>query len=286
MPSPRQTVTSTPTDRAETSHQGRGGTHLVDQAIAWARRLDQGETQAAILRSYPARRRPSRGYISVVARLGHALKDVPPLELAMYRSPRVTLRLAQRVVRREADAAAIRHQLRTAISQVLAPALPRRGARTRDSGGRGARRSGDPDLFAWRWDGAWAERDPAGYAEAYLEFLQRLQREMGRRMRGALARRTAPPITLAGQSMAALTASIAAYRRSRLDGASGPAARALDAEEQRTLTLLRELEQTLGRVLEQGTGRPPPQAAGWVPPRTAGPVPLDEDTAQPLDEPD
>src|SRR5690606_13575235 len=77
--------------------------HLIDRAVEWARRMDRGESQTDIRRSIPARSRPSRGYISIVARLGHALKDLPPLEFELYRSPRVTLRLAQAIVRTDAS---------------------------------------------------------------------------------------------------------------------------------------------------------------------------------------
>lgn len=80
-----------------------------------------------------------------------------------------------------------------------------------------------PDLFAWRWDGAQAEDDPVGYIEEYIEFVERLHKEMIRRTRALVARRAAPPILIAGQSLARLAASVAAYRRVQLDAAGAPA---------------------------------------------------------------
>ncbi len=208
--------------------------HLIDRAVEWARRIDRGESQAEIRRSIPARSRPSRGYISIVARLGHALKDLPPLEFELYRSPRVTLRLAQKIVRADVDTLAIRLGLRQAITALPHPADRRRGRRGHRAdtherasvavSGSRSRSATDPDLFAWRWDGAQAEEDPVGYIEEYIEFVEGLHGEMIRRTRALVARRAAPPILIAGQSLARLAASVAAYRRVQLDAAGAPPA--------------------------------------------------------------
>lgn len=251
--------------RTGTPHHHR---HLIDQAIAWARRLDRGETQAAIIRSYPARRRPSRGYVSIVARLGHALKGLPPLELAAYRSPRVTVRLAQRIIRQHTDTLAVRHHLREAIAS---PPRDRRRTRGRrpdrrddrgDHAGRPARPATEAagDLFVWRWDGAAAERDPAAYVEAYLAFVRALQSAMSHRVRRAVARRTAPPIALAGQSLTALAASIAAYQRARTAAAAGPPV--LRDEDRRALELLRRFDERLADVLAAPGGAAASAAGG------------------------
>ncbi|HEY0950538.1 hypothetical protein [Nocardioides sp.] len=232
--------------------------------------MDRGESQADIRRSIPARSRPSRGYISIVARLGHALKDLPPLEFELYRSPRVTLRLAQAIVRTDAGTLAIRQRLRQAITALPHPADRKRGRRARTgtraaaAGGTGGvpgdapgfhrRRTTDPDVFAWRWDVARAEHDTTGYVEEYVAFLERLHREMTRRTRAAVARRAAPPIAIAGQSLASLSASVAAYRQAQLAAGGGAlSARALPAADQRALDLL----QRLHRALQEAT-RPEP----------------------------
>lgn len=218
--------------------QAAGRRHLIDRAVEWARRLDRGESQADIRRSIPARSRPSRGYVSVVARLGHALKDLPPLEFELYRSPRVTLRLAQEIIRADTDTLAIRHRLRQAITALPHPADRKRSRRARSQPGDApslsrSRRSTDPDLFTWAWDGAQAERDPAGYVEEYVAFLERLHREATRRVRAALARRAAPPIAIAGQSLASLAASVTAYRRAQLGVGGSPTGQAGGAPDTR-----------------------------------------------------
>lgn len=244
--------------------------HLIDRAVEWARRMDRGESQTDIRKSIPARSRPSRGYISIVARLGHALKDLPPLEFELYRSPRVTLRLAQEIVRTDATTLAIRQRLRQAITTLPHPADRKRGRRARsgtragapggvpgDASGFHTRRTTDPDVFAWQWDVARAEHDPTGYVEEYVAFLERLHREMTRRTRAAVARRAAPPIAIAGQSLASLAASVAAYRRTQL-GTDGqlfprpPVSGTPAAKDQKALEALAALGGAIDRVRALG----------------------------------
>lgn len=239
-----------PTARAEMRKRGnarrrRPATHLVDRAVDWARRVRDGESQARILRSLPAPRRPSRGYASVVVRLGEALLGVPPLELELYRSPRLTFKVAQRVVRRDRDVLATRQALREAI---LAPTVDGRRARDGRRGNapdrRGARVpsvTADPNQFTWYWDAAAAEADPLRYAKAYSAHLIEMHRAIGLRLRAVIARRSAPPIPLAGQSIRALARSIDAYRR---DPASARA-RPMSLSDSQALDLVRQLDALL-----------------------------------------
>src|SRR5690606_1651635 len=142
-------------------------------------------------------------------------------------------------------------RLRQAITALPHPSDRKRGRRARtgtragvpggvpgDASGFHTRRTTDPDVFAWRWDAARAEHDTTGYVEEYVAFLERLHREMTRRTRAAVARRAAPPIAIAGQSLASLSASVAAYRQAQLAAGGGAlSARALPAADQRALDL-------------------------------------------------
>jgi hypothetical protein len=157
-------------------------THIVDRALDYVALADQGHTAARIAR----KRRKSQGYVSIALRLGRAIVGMEPAEIAALRSPRITWKLAQRIVREDADVLSVRHQLRTALGGFSTlnqdGRKHRKGRRTRAAAER-------PIGVAWGWDAAWFARDPIGFAEAHLRYLAGVQRSVQQRAaRSATAR--------------------------------------------------------------------------------------------------
>jgi hypothetical protein len=141
-------------------------------------------SQADIARQY----RKSAGYVSILCRLGHALRPLTPDERGALRVPHVTFKAAQLLVSRERDGGAIRR----ALTELAAahPALRRR----RMAGSVAAWRAPvvvPPDQvsldplplsradeaarradFVFPWDEAAARQDPAAVLEAYEQFVR------------------------------------------------------------------------------------------------------------------
>jgi hypothetical protein len=154
-----------------------------------------------------------------------------PAELAALRSPRVTWKLAQRIVRTDADVGSIRHQLRLAVGGFSTHNVDRRKHRVRrgTSGGGGgesapAARAG----AAWGWDESWFTRDPLDYVRHHLAHLAAVHRTVDARAQRHVSLRSARRLSV-GQSLSALQRSLAARPAAPETTPSHPEARALAA---------------------------------------------------------
>jgi hypothetical protein len=175
-------------------------THIIDRALDYARLAEQGMSAARIAR----KRRRSEGYVSIALRLGRAIRGMEPGELDALRSPRITWKLAQRIVREDADAVAVRHQLRAALGGFSTHNVDGRKHRK----GRRAGRAGErPTGAAWGWDPAWFARDPLGFVDAHLRYLSGLQRVVQERAGRSVGARTAERVPV-GQSIRSLQRSL------------------------------------------------------------------------------
>ena len=184
--------------------------HVLDRAAEYVRLADQGLTVAQIAR----RRRKSAGHVSILLRLGRALAPAPEEERAALRSPRVTWRLVQRLVRIDVDAASLRKQLRDAVggfSTHNVDGRQRRGRRTSPTaggvagggaaggaagggtaGGSGAGGSGGgASGVAWGWDASWFASDAVGYATAHVAHLTHVHHVVATRAARAVQAQTA-----------------------------------------------------------------------------------------------
>jgi hypothetical protein len=180
-----------------------------------------------------------------------------PGERAAMRSPFITWTLAQRLVRRDTDAASLRAQLRYALG----------GFSTHNVDGRKQRhgRAAAPPRavgVAWGWDADWFARDPAGYAAAHLEHLASVTTAVSGRARRA-ARSRADAHLDSGQSLRLLQRRIAARR------AESPITASPD--EQRALAAFAVLERKLAEAAEEIAALSGPRA-GPSPRPTARPA--------------
>lgn len=199
--------------------------HVLDRAAAYVALADQGLTAAQIAR----RRRKSPAHVSILLRLGRALAGLPEDERAALRSPRVTWRLVQRLVRTDTDAASLRRQLRAAVG----------GFSTHNVDGRRRARRPAPAPaappapgVAWGWDAAWFARDPAGYAAAHLAHVTHLHEVVAARAAAAVRARAAASVAGsvdAGQSLRGLQRRLAQL-------ATAPAAELTAAEREALAT--------------------------------------------------
>jgi hypothetical protein len=193
------------------------------------------------------RRRKSRAHVSILLRLGQALGSCTPEELAVLRSPRVTWKLVQGLVRADLPEAVLRERLRLAIGGFSSYTLDRRRHR------KGRRTGADPldapaGTFVWQWDPVWAGRDPVGYVEAYRAFLARMHRDVTARLRVRIGGTRAGATPLVGQSLRQLSM---AFTRP----GSASQTRPPSTEERDALTRLAELDGTLiPRRVVEGSG--------------------------------
>lgn len=220
-----------PTPRARTAVGGRG-THVVDRALAYRRYAEGGMSAAAIAR----RVRKSKSHVSILLRLGAALDGLEPGELAAFRTPAVTWRLVQRLVRgdtrvqsageRQVAVLALRRALRDTIGGFSSYTVDRRRHRKGRTPGAPALERFDPGAFA---------ADPAGYVAAHVERLvaahEALARQALRVLDGALAaeRLAAVPLSALARLSRPQLAAIAAQGREHLTPAQQRAVDALDA---------------------------------------------------------
>lgn len=198
-------------------------THIVDRALDYAALADQGMTASRIAR----KRRRSQGYVSIALRLGRAVQGMEPGELAALRSPRVTWKLAQRIVRQDADVVSIRHQLRTALGGFSTHNVDGRKHRKARRAAGGVERAVG---VAWGWDAAWFARDPAGYVDAHLRYLLGVQRSVAVRAQRAVGAHGIERLSV-GQGIRSLQRTLSATRSSDPTHASPAERRALDALE-------------------------------------------------------
>jgi hypothetical protein len=278
---------------------------VVDRALDYVALADAGLSATRIAR----KRRRSAGYVSILLRLGRAIATLEPAELAALRSPRVTWKLAQRVVRSDADTGSIRHQLRLALGGFSTHNVDRRQHRPdrQDGPARGAvggsRRAGAPGR-GWGWDDSWFTRDPVEYVRCHLAHLTGVHRAVVARAARAVSQGAVRRLSV-GQSLAVLQRSLAAAATAAsVDRAAGaPSPRAEDralaalailerhlAAAERELVGLLDLDPAAGAPVGAGTARPRPGGStagtatsgmdGGIAP-TARPLPfeVDEDLA-------
>ncbi len=207
--------------------------HVLDRAAEYVRLSDQGLTAAQIAR----RRRKSPAHVSILLRLGRALVAVPEAEREALRSPRVTWRLVQRLVRIDVDSASLRKQLRDAVGGFSTHNVDGRRRRARRTAGDAPPATTAPGV-AWGWDATWFANDPTGYAAAHLAHLAHVH--------AVVAGRAADAVRLAGGTAAAIDAgqSLRGLQR-RLRQATGPSAGAPSAAERQALATFA----ILGRAL-------------------------------------
>lgn len=177
------------------------GRHIVDRALDYAALSRGGLTAAQIAR----RRKKSKGYVSIVLRLGTAIRGLDRDEIAVLRSERITWKLAQRIIRASVTDAEIQRQLRYALGGFSTHNIDgrklrkRRTASSKPDSQRDVEPNGavgqtdalgpEPGVFVWRWDAEWAARDPVGYVDAYRAHLTSLHRGMTAKLREAAAGR-------------------------------------------------------------------------------------------------
>ena len=212
---------------------GRRAGHVVDRALDYAALARGGRRGSDIARQ----RRRSKAYVSILLRLGRALGECSPEELAALRSPRITWKLVQGLVRTEISDVVIRTRLRQALGGFSSLTVDRRRHRKGRPGTTDPLRA-PAGTYVWQWDAGWAARDPIGYVEAYRAFLSRLQRDVTARLRAQAHAASTPGTPLAGQSLRQLSSSLTR-------GAAHGAGR-ITAEGRQALTLLAELDQFLG----------------------------------------
>lgn len=228
--------------RRSTSAAGRSH-HVVDRALEYAALHAEGLRAAEIAR----RRRKSKGHVSILLRLGQAIRSCAPDEVEAFRSPRITWKLVQRLVRTSVSEVALRQQLRLALGGFSSHTVDRRRLRRKrgTDGAEMVRRS--PNTFIWELDPGWAARDPVGYAEAYLAFLARLHRGVTTRIREVAV----PPgvvhaSPLVGQSLRQLSRRIQASPPTPTSALSGNTD-GKESERRRALAILASIDGLLRR---------------------------------------
>jgi hypothetical protein len=186
--------------------------HIVDRALDYVALAATGLSAARIAR----KRRRSAGYVSILLRLGHAIRTLEPAELAALRSPRITWKLAQRIVRTDADVGSIRHQLRLALGGFSTHNMDRRKNRVRRAApGTGGAAGGESTArpgAAWGWDESWFTRDPIDYVRHHLTHLATLHRTVDARAQRLASLHSARRLSV-GQSLGALRRSLAAAQQ-------------------------------------------------------------------------
>ena len=199
--------------------------HIVDRALDYAALAATGLSAARIAK----RRRRSAGYVSILLRLGQAIQTLEPAELAALRSPRITWKLAQRIVRTDVDVGSVRHQLRLALGGFSTHNVDRRkhrvGRQTPTARGSAVRGTG---AAAWGWDESWFTRDPADFVRHHLAHLTTVHRSVDTRAHRHVALGAARRLSV-GQSLAALQRSLAAAQTAAARGTQDQSARAIAA---------------------------------------------------------
>jgi hypothetical protein len=179
-----------------------------------------------------------------------------PGELDALRSPRITWKLAQRIVREDADAVAVRHQLRAALGGFSTHNVDGRKHRK----GRRAGRAGErPTGAAWGWDPAWFARDPLGFVDAHLRYLSGLQRVVQERAGRSVGARTAERVPV-GQSIRSLQRSLhrslqaSATAMARAEGEAGSGAATVSTPETQALAVLQVVARKLAEARSDVAG--------------------------------
>lgn len=176
---------------AGVGRSARGG-HVVDLALLFAELARApGVTQADLARRY----RKSAGYVSVVCRLGRALRNAPPEVHDRLRVPHFTLKAAQALVSRHPEPAALRAAaVRLATTPPTARARSRVGVPSAWDRTPARANSLDPlpeapdaitqrDAFVYTWDAEAAQRDPAAVLAEFEAFVRATTDEVVARLR-------------------------------------------------------------------------------------------------------
>lgn len=219
-------------------------THIVDRALEYVALAERGLSAARIAKA----KRKSQGYVSIALRLGRAIAGMEPAELEALRSPRVTWKLAQRIVRDGVDAVSVRHQLRSAVGGFSSHNQDgRRRRRSRALGRPGNEEPGRAIGVAWGWDAAWFARDPIGFVDAHLRYLGGAHQSIHARAARAMAARTVERMPV-GQGIRTLQRSVAAAHARAATGTVDGATDAPTADARRALALLELLDRKLTEV--------------------------------------
>ena len=205
---------------------------MVDRALEYAALAAGGMRAVEIAR----RRRRSKGYVSIMLRLGRALRSASAEEVAALRSDRITWKVAQQIVRADVADAVILHRLRLALGGFSSYTIDRRRQRRRRRAADAASSHPSPDTFVWQWDAAWAGRDPLAYAEAYRAFLTRLHRGVSARLRAHLTAPRTPPLPDGAPAAAAAEGSVGLRESASPAGRDGRPLRPLAGQSLRQLT--------------------------------------------------
>lgn len=147
--------------------------------------------------------------MSIVVRLGQALQGLPESEVAAFRSPRITYKVAQKVIKAGITPEAIRKELRRALGGFSSYNVDRRKYRGR--GKRPAARVAPNPVASWQ-DATLAVRDPTAFVEGLLDYLRAQHAAAAQMLNAALPARNPSPVALVGQSLRAIAASMAAAR--------------------------------------------------------------------------
>lgn len=235
------------------------GRHIVDRALDYAALHRGGLTAAQIAR----RRKKSKGYVSIVLRLGSALRGLDSEELEVFRSERITWKLAQRIVRADVTEAEIQRQLRYALGGFSSHNIDgrklRKHRRNRVKGQSDMAQAptgaiAEPGVFVWRWDAEWVARDPLGYVDAYRTYLASLHRHIrghfGEAAAVRVARAAPASVPMVGQSLRRITALIAQQQRAPgIHGIHAAQRTSLSSADRAAVASLRELDGILGPTL-------------------------------------
>ena len=177
------------------------GVHVVDLAVVFAElERSPGVTQADIARRY----RKSPGYVSVLCRLGHALRRLSPEEREALHVPHLTFKATQAIVSRASDADGILRGVE-ALASLRPP--DRRPRAARGAAGLWHRPLPESDTldplpvesatsageFVFRWDEAAARRDPGRVFAEYEEFIRAMTNNVMARLR-RVVEETARPL--------------------------------------------------------------------------------------------
>lgn len=198
--------------------------------------------------------------VSIVLRLGSALRGLDSEELEVFRSERITWKLAQRIVRADVTEAEIQRQLRYALSGFSSHNIDgrklRKHRRNRVKGQSDTAQAptgaiAEPGVFVWRWDAEWVARDPLGYVDAYRTYLASLHRHIRGHFGDAaavrMARAAPASVPMVGQSLRRITALIAQQQRAH--GIQAAQRTSLSSADRTAVASLRELDGILSPTL-------------------------------------
>ncbi len=202
--------------------------HIVDRAREYFHLHQQYGWDAQELSLRHGR---SKGYGSIVLRVGRAVGPLSDVELSLFRSPRVTLLEISRRLRRDMDEGAVLRMLLSLTLNPVPDGRRRRGGHSLPPTLRPKRRPAGE--HGWSWDETAAAQDPVAVVLEWIEHVRASQQELSARMRELLASRSLGKASLlAGHGLLRLAAAV-----QRQPGSDH------QAEDARVRSALRDLEQ-------------------------------------------